>query len=53
VAAGGFRQATERLVEGDDAAAQVNIEFALLSLDEADAEPVLSSCFVFDRSETP
>ncbi|MBT8166188.1 MAG: hypothetical protein KJP22_01490 [Acidimicrobiia bacterium] len=53
VAAGGLRQATTRLAEGDDAAAEVNIEFALIALDEVDAVPMLSSCFIFTVGQTP
>ena len=52
-AAGGLRQAITRLAEGDDAAAEVNIEFALVALDEVDAAPVLSSCFIFSVGQTP
>jgi len=52
-AAGGLRQASTRLAEGDPAAAQVNIAFALLALDEADAAPAMSSCFIYAGGQTP
>lgn len=52
-AAGGLRQAVARLSEGEAAAAQVNIEFALVALGEVNRAPVVGSCFVYTGSQTP